>query len=69
MAEFVTRLLIRVEAENERDAVDQFIENTNKFGLRSWVYVVENALTKDLYRVTGSGDSEKIDPATFISNQ
>lgn len=69
MAEFVARLLIRVEAENERDAVDQFIENTNKFGLRSWVYVVENALTKDLYRVTGSGNAEKIDPATFISNQ
>lgn len=49
MGEYIVRLLIRVSAESPHDAVNQYIENVNKFGLRSWVYVVENAQTKDLY--------------------
>lgn len=69
MGEYIVRLLIRVSAESPHDAVNQYIENVNKFGLRSWVYVVENAQTKDLYQVTGQGEVTQVDPSKFVASQ
>ena len=66
--EYVVRLLIRVKASSETEAVDRFIENLNNFGLRSWLYMAENDRTKELFQVTGTGSEvEKVDPARFVT--
>lgn len=59
--EFVVRLLLRLEADTPRDAVKEFVEQTQQFGLYSWTYGVLDMETGDLFHV----DRENVKPMSI----